>query len=138
MRPSTAFTEENGSMVPLFGGLVVVAFVMIALVVEIALLGATYRSVSSTADAAAEAGAAMLSEGDLYRSVVEIDRSRSVAEASRVIRALAGPTASFDLDVHPTTICVRVHQAYEPATLAFLGLGQVEVSVTSCAEPRVG
>lgn len=52
LRPSLTAgpLHERGSMVPLFGGLVVVSFVMIALVVELALLGATYRSLASTAD----------------------------------------------------------------------------------------
>lgn len=125
-------------MVPLFGGLVVVSFVMIALVVELALLGATYRSLASTADAAAEAGAAMLSEPDAYRSVLELDRDRSAVEAARVVRALAGSAASFDVEANADVVCVHVRQSYEPATLAFLGLGQVEVAVSSCAEPRVG
>lgn len=138
MRVAAPIAGERGSMVPLFGGLVVVSFVMIALVVELALLGATYRSLAATADAAAESGAAMISERDAYRSILELDRERSIAEASRVVSALAAPGTSFEIDPSPAVICVHVTKEYEPATLAFLGLGRVEVAVSSCAEPRVG
>ena len=117
MKDRRSFDDERGSMVPLFGGLVVVSFVMIALVVELTLLGATYRSLAATADAAAEAGAAMLSEAGAYRSIIELDRNRSAAEASRVVHALAGPDASFDVEVHANVICIHVHRPYEPATL---------------------
>lgn len=133
-----AASGERGSMVPLFGGLVVVSFVMIALVVEVALLGATYRSLASTADAAAEAGAAMISEDDAYRSVLRLDPERSAAEAARVIRAAAGGEVSFDIEPGNDAICVHVSRGYVPATLAFLGLGTVEVSASSCAHPSVG
>ena len=115
-----------------------VTFVVIGLVVELALLGATYRVVAGAADAGAEAGAAMLSEAHAYRSELVIDAPRAVREADRTASALAGLSAAVDVDAQPLEVCVVVTRSYRPVTLAFLGLADVDVRVTSCAEPRVG
>ena len=39
-------------MLPMLGGLILVAFVVVALVAELAFLGQTYRSTAAAADAA--------------------------------------------------------------------------------------
>ena len=130
--------REQGSMLPLFGGLAFVSFVMIALVVELALLGSTYRSVAAAADAASEAGASMLSEAEAYESRLVVDGDRARQVSSEVARRLAGADVVVDVAPTPSRVCVTVGQAYEPTTLGLLGVGAIDVSVTSCAEPRVG
>jgi hypothetical protein len=111
---------------------------MIALVVELALLGSTYRSVASTADAAAEAGASMLSEVELYASRTVLDAGLATAEATNVVDSLSGGGAVATVTVASTRVCVTVHDQYRPRTLAFLGLRDMSIDVTSCAEPRTG
>ena len=130
--------DERGSMLPMFGGLIFVSFIMIALVVELAMLGIAYRSTASAADASAEAGAAMLSERDAYVSRVAIDPQRARSEATGVAYSLIGSGAKVEVEATPSTVCVTVVDRYEPTTLLFLGVAGVDVTATSCAEPRVG
>ena len=131
-------TDESGSMLPMFGGLIFVSFIMIALVVELAMLGVAYRSTASVADASAEAGAAMLSERHAYASEVVIDPVRARSEALGVAHALMGLGVKVDVDATLSSVCVTVEHRYEPTTLLFLGVSGVDVTATSCAEPRIG
>ena len=66
-------SAERGSILPMFAGLVFTSFVMLALVVELALLATDYRVVAGAADAAAESGASMLSVVDAYASELALD-----------------------------------------------------------------
>lgn len=80
----------------------------------------------------------MISEGDAYRSALHLDPERSAAEAVRVIGVAAGGEVRFDIKPGRDAICVHLSRRYVPVTLAFLGLGTLEISVSSCAEPRIG
>ena len=86
--------EERGSILPMFAGLALTSFVMIALVVELALLAANYRVVAGAADAAAESGASMLSVADAYASELAIDPAMATAEALKVASLLSRGQAS--------------------------------------------
>ena len=125
-------------MLPMFGGLIVVAFVMVALAAELAFLGQAYRNTAAAADAASEAGAAMLSVSAAYDSDLAIDSPRAIAESQGVAAHLVGGNASIEVVADLTSVCVTIHDEYRPGTLAFVGVGAIDVAVTSCAEPRSG
>ena len=128
--------EEGGSILPMFAGLALTSFVMIALVVELALLSATYRVVAGAADAAAESGASMLSVTDAYASELVLDTAAAESEAMRVVAALS--TGDATISISGAQLCVIVSDVYRPTTLLNLGVSAVDVTVQSCAEPRRG
>lgn len=125
-------------MLPMFGALVFTSFVMVALVVELALLGSAYRSAAAAADAAAEAGAAMLAEDRAYAGELAVDVVRARDESTVVGTALARGGAVVDVDATALEVCVTVRDRYLPATLGFLGASGIDVVVSTCAEPRAG
>jgi hypothetical protein len=126
-------------MLPLFGGLVFVAFAMIAIAVELALLGGFYRNTAAAADAAAEAGAAMISAGSLYtEDALLVDRAAASASAAAVASGLSSPTASAAIDITSLRVCVTIDDMYQTRTLSFIGVSAIRVRVDSCAEPRTG
>lgn len=127
---------EQGSTLPLFAALLFTSFVMIALVVELALLSANYRVVAGAADTAAESGASMLSVVDAYESDLMLDTAAATAEAKRVAAALSGGDST--VSISGATLCVTVSDVYVPSTLLHVGLSQIDVTVESCAEPRRG
>jgi hypothetical protein len=129
---------EEGSMLPMFGGLILIAFIVIALAVEISLLGQAYRIAAAAADTASEAGAAMLAEPSVYASHIELDIARADGESRVVAMAIARPGASVSVTASTTDVCVTVMDAYHPRTLVFLGVDSIDIAVTSCAEPRTG
>lgn len=138
MRFTLARGREDGSMLPMFGALVFTSFVMVALVVELALLGFAYRSAAAAADAAAEAGAAMLAEDRAYADEIAVDVLRAEDESRAVGTALARRGAVVDVDATALQVCVTVRDRHLPATLSFLGVSGIDIAVNTCAEPRVG
>ncbi len=120
----------------MFAGLALTSFVMIALVVELALLSATYRVVAGAADAAAESGASMLSVTDAYASRLVLDTAAAKSEAMRVVAVLSSGDAT--ISISGEQLCVTVSDLYRPTTLLNLGVSAVNVTVQSCAEPRRG
>ena len=120
----------------MFAALTFTSFVMIALVVELALLAANYRVVAGAADAAAESGASMLSVSDAYASELALDGVAARSEAIRVATQLSSGTATAW--VSDTELCVTVSDIYRPTTLLNLGMSAIDVTVQSCAEPRSG
>jgi hypothetical protein len=128
--------SEHGSMLPMFAALTFTSFVMIALVVELALLGANYRVVAGAADAAAESGASILSTADAYASELVLDSAGATSEALRVARSLSDGEASASAS--GAVLCVTVSDVYRPLTLLAIGISDVDISVRSCAEPRRG
>ena len=123
-------------MLPMFAALLFTSFIMIALVVELALLAANYRSVAGAADAAAESGASMLSVPDAYASVLALDPAAATFEAMRVARALTDGKAI--VSISGNVLCVTITDVYRPATLLNMGMSEIDVTVESCAEPRRG
>lgn len=129
-------TEERGSTLPMFAALLFTSFIMIALVVELALLAANYRVVAGAADAAAESGASMLSVPDAYASKLALDQAAATSEAMRVASALSAGHAT--VSISGNVLCVTVSDVYSPTTLLNIGVSQIDVTVESCAEPRRG
>jgi hypothetical protein len=125
-------------MLPMFGGLILVAFVVVALAVELSMLGGAYRGVAGAADVASESGAAMLDVAGVYDSEYELNPGRAQEEATRVAAAMTSSGASAEVAATELEVCVTVRDQYVPRTLVFLGLDAIDIAVTSCAQPRSG
>lgn len=138
MHPTLVGRGEAGSTLPMFGALVFTSFVIVALAVELAMVGATYRSAAAAADAAAEAGAAMVAPDRAYGDEIVLDVERARSESLAVGTALARHGAVVQVDATLVAVCVTVRDWYLPATLGFLGAPGIDVAVDTCAEPRVG
>lgn len=125
-------------MLPMTVGLIFVAFTMMALVVEISLLGVAYRDIATVADLAAESGAAMLSTSAAYDTTIALDEVAAIAEARRVGDMWRSGETRMTVDVGPTRICVTMLDAYRPRTLVFVGVEEIGLRVTGCAAPAAG
>lgn len=130
--------RENGSMLPMTGGLIFVAFAITALVVEIALLGAAYRDIATVADLAAESAAAVVAAPGAYGDDVFLDIGAAESEARRVGRMWGSGNEVMTVDVSGSRICVTVTDGYRPRTLVFIGVSELSIRATGCAAPRVG
>lgn len=130
-------TSQRGSMLPMFGGLVMVAFIVLGLTVDIARLQLTYRNVATVADLATEAGASALDDAAVHegRMVLDPALARRVAEATA--SGLA-PHATVAVTARPEVVCATITTTVRANTLAFIGRADVDVTVRSCAEPAVG
>ena len=125
-------------MLPMTAGLIFVAFAVVALVIELSLLGASYRDVATVADLAAEAGASVLAASGAYDGAVALDQAGAEAEARRVGGMWGSGDEVVTVDVGTDRICVTVGAVYRPQTLAFIGVSALSVSATGCAVPRSG
>ncbi len=129
---------EQGSMLPMFGGLIFVAFIVIALAVEMSLMGQAYRNAAAVADAASEAGAAAISVQAAYETGIALDTTLAAQESRSVAMTLAPDASSVEVQAVPSDVCVTIRDQYRPTTLVFFGLNAIDIAVTSCAEPRMG
>jgi hypothetical protein len=125
-------------MLPMTMGLVFVAFAVVALLLELSLLGASFRDVATVADLAAEAGASVLMASAAYHGDVALDVAQADAEAHRVGAMWGSGDEVITVDVGPDRICVTIVDTYRPRTLAFIGVTELPVSAKGCAEPRAG
>jgi hypothetical protein len=125
-------------MLPMTVGLVFIALSIVAIVVELSLLGAAYRDVATVADIAAEAGASVLSASDAYGSRIALDVVAAEEEARRVSGTWGSGDEIVTVSINQGRLCVTVADIYRPQTLVFIGVSEVGVSVTGCAEPRAG
>ncbi|RLE16010.1 MAG: hypothetical protein DRJ28_02585 [Actinobacteria bacterium] len=130
--------QENGSMLPMTGGLIFVAFAITALVVEIALLGAAYRDIATVADLAAESAATVVAVPGAYGDDISLDVGAAESEARRVGRMWGSGNEVMTVDVNASRICVTVTDGYRPRTLVFIGVSELSIRATGCAAPRVG
>ena len=131
-------TDERGSMLPAFGGLLFVSFVLLTLAVEIGLLGVAYRDTASIADTAAEAGAAMIDAAALHEGSTILNAHDAVAEANASL-ARAGVAASeASIQVGDTLVCVALSRHHAVQALGYLAISSVQIDVTGCAEPATG
>jgi hypothetical protein len=130
--------RQDGSVLPLFGGLLFVAFVVIALVVDIALLGVAYRTVASQADIAAEAGAAMVHHPSLHAGETVLDVDAAEAESLSAAARQGLLPGDITVEANGAAICATVSVRHRTFALAFLGAQLVDVAVQSCASPALG
>ncbi len=130
--------REDGTMLPMTMGLVFVAFSIVALVVELSLLGAAYRDVATVADLAAEAAASIIAVPGAYDAQIELDMLAADEEASRVGALWGSGDEILTVSITQDRVCVSVSDVYRPRTLAFIGVTEFDVAATGCAEPRAG
>jgi SpoU rRNA methylase family enzyme len=125
-------------MLPMTAGLIFVGFAIVALVLELSLLGASYRDVATVADLAAEAGASVLVVSDVYDSEIALDVVEAEIEARRVGSMWGSGDEIVTIEADLARICVTVTDTYRPQTLVFIGVTELAVSARGCAEPRAG
>jgi SpoU rRNA methylase family enzyme len=125
-------------MLPMTAGLIFVGFAIVALVLELSLLGASYRDVATVADLAAEAGASVLVVSDVYDSEIALDVAEAEIEARRVGSMWGSGDEIVTIEADLARICVTVSDTYRPQTLVFIGVTELAVSARGCAEPRAG
>jgi hypothetical protein len=125
-------------MLPMTTGLVFVAFAVVALLLELSLLGASFRDVATVADLAAEAGASILVVSGAYDGETHLDVTAAEAEARRVGGMWGSGNEVITVDAGPGRICVTVADTYKPQTLTFIGVTEMAVEARGCAEPRRG
>jgi hypothetical protein len=130
--------SEEGTVLPLVGGLAIVAFIVLGLVTDVALLHGTYRRTALGADAAAEAGAAMLDPIAAHDGRVAISPTDAEAEARRVIEVSHLDLDLVGVEVSGDQLCIDVATTHRTVMLATLGLREVPVEVRSCAHAAVG
>ena len=130
--------DETGSMLPAFGGLLFVSFVMLTLAVEIGLLGVAYRDTASFADTAAEAGAAMIDPASLHEGSTAINPRDAVAEANATLARLGVAPSEVSIRLSETSVCVAISRAHAVQALGYLAISSVQIEVTGCAEPATG
>ena len=134
-RVTAGLRGEAGSTIPFVCALAFVAFVVIALAADVAMLHLAYLQVSADADSAAEYGASMIDVDAAHRGVVEIDPRR--AEAA-VVSAVPSGASVEALAATPTSLCVTLGTRHGTVAMAFVGVRVVDVTARSCAEPRSG
>lgn len=126
---------ERGSMVPLLGGLIFVALVVLGVAVDVARLHGAYVEVGLLADVAAESGASMIDEFAAHDGEVRLDHDRSIAAVSA---ALGGRSEHVEATVADTSVCVRITREHRTVALGLIGVSTIDVAVRSCAEPVAG
>jgi hypothetical protein len=126
-------------MLPLFGALVFIAVLVVALVVDIALLQGTFRRMASSADRIAEGAAAMIDVEHLRDEgavVLEAAEAISMASSLAVAEGMSGDHMTVEID--DGRICVELRGRYDVVALRIITGEPVAVTVRSCAEPAVG
>jgi hypothetical protein len=130
--------DESGSMLPAFGGLLFVSFVLLTLAVEIGLLGVAYRDTASIADTAAEAGAAMIDAASLHEGSTVLNTHDAVDEASASLTRSGVSASEASIQVGDTSVCVAISRRHAVQALGYLAISTVQIEVTGCAEPATG
>lgn len=131
-------TREGGSVLPMFAGLLFVSLVILALAVEVAMLGAVWRRTADIADIAAEAGAAMIDERLLHEGLRVVDRRGAGAAAVDAAMGLGTPSGDVTSVVADGSVCVTVRVRHPTVALRFLAVDEIIVTVSRCAVPAVG
>jgi hypothetical protein len=125
-------------MLPAFGGLLFVSFVLLTLAVEIGLLGVAYRDTASIADTAAEAGAAMIDIGAIHEGSTVLNARDAVAEATESLTRSGIAASEASIDVGEVLVCVAISRRHAVQALGYLAISTVQIEVTGCAEPATG
>jgi hypothetical protein len=127
--------DERGSMLPLLGGLIFVALVVLGVSVDVARLHGTYVEVGLLADVAAESGAAMIDELDAHDAHLRLDPERALAAVGAVIGDRA---RQIEAVVDGASLCVSIVHEHRMVALSLIGVSTVDVVVRSCATPMAG
>jgi len=130
--------DETGSMLPAFGGLLFVSFVLLSLAIEIGLLGVAYRDTASIADTAAEAGAAMIDIASLHEGSTVLNAQDAMAEAGASLTRSGVAASEASIQVGDTRVCVAISRNHAVQALGYLAISSIQIEVTGCAEPATG
>lgn len=125
-------------MLPAFGGLLFVSFVLLSLAVEIGLVGVAYRDTASIADTAAEAGAAMIDIASIHEGSTVINTRDAVAEAGASLAVSGVAPSEASIQVDDTAVCVAISKQHTVQALGYLDVSTIQIDVTGCAEPATG
>lgn len=130
---------ERGSALP--GVLVVLMGGLLAfgLAYDLGRWGSTWREAAYAADAAAEAGAAMLDPAAAYADRLELDPDlarKTALEVGRAARPRPGRTV--EVATSRDRVCVLISQPFRPTLMRMAGLSPAQVSARACASPRQG
>jgi hypothetical protein len=125
-------------MLPAFGGLLFVSFVLLTLAVEIGLLGVAYRDTAAIADTAAEAGAAMIDIRSLHEGSTVLNAHDAVAEANASLARSGVGGSEASIQVRSTRVCVAISRRHDVQALGYLAIRTIQIEVTGCAEPATG
>lgn len=129
---------EHGTLLPLVAALLFVAFLLVALLADIAMLHSVYRASAARADRIAEAGAAMIDADRLHEDgILELDPAAAERRALEAAGSDVAPAHSVVIDADTSVLCVEVVETYELRVLPVLG-APIEVRVRSCATPASG
>ena len=128
-------SDERGSMLPLLGGLIFVALIVVALALDVARLHGAYVEVGLLADVASESGAAMIDEAGMHDGVITLDADRAVREVDAAVGAGDDRAVAEFVD---GSLCVTITREHRTIALGFVGAATVAVAVRSCAEPMAG
>lgn len=131
-------TSEQGSVLPLVGGLAFVALVMMALTTDLALLHGAYRESAAIADFAAEAGASMIEVASVHAGVLQLDAVAAESAARSWVERSTAQPVDLIIDASSEEICVTLARVHRTTVLPALGIRSVVVRVRSCAVPATG
>lgn len=132
-------SDDRGSMLPMVGGLIFAALIVLGLAADVAVYAATYRDAAFAADAGAEAGAAMLAPAASYEGDLTLAPDTAVDVAVAAARAARPrPGRNVSAVPEPGRICVTITQSHVTRYVQALGIGPTAIVVTGCAEPRQG
>ena len=128
---------DGGSITPMLGGMVFIVLTMVALATEVAGLHSAFLEVAAVADAAAEAGAALVDPASIHSGEVRLDQHRASLESARLVEAVA-PAADYAVEVAALEVCVDVRVARPMGVLTVIGIDSFTVAASSCAGPATG
>lgn len=130
-------TEEHGQATVFVIGMALVAFAVVAFVVDGTRAFLLRRTLQGAADAAALAGASQLDERAYYSSggarvMIEPGAGRSAASELLTRRALGARAA---ISATPEGVTVVLRSEMPTAFLQVIGIGDVPVAAEAVAEP---
>jgi hypothetical protein len=73
-----------------------------------------------------------------YGDEVTLDVVEAQIEAERVGTLWGSGDETVTIEIDTDRICVTVTDTYRPQTLVFIGVTEMTVRATGCAEPRAG
>ena len=136
---------DDGSVLPLVVGVVVIVVALVTVVTDVSVLYLQRRSLQAVVDGAALAGAQGVDLARLYaggaRGDLVLDPRASRAEVSSYVRAVPNPPTGLrvvSVRVVTTTVTVRAQAIVRPPFLAFVTGRDVTVVAEASARTTAG
>ncbi|NNC74865.1 MAG: hypothetical protein HKN93_05060, partial [Acidimicrobiia bacterium] len=129
--------NEQGSMIPIVGVVLLCGLLMLGVAVELGRWAATMRTATAAADAGARAGSVVLDRTQLYSGNLALDPRSAESEAVRSALAYPAPVVvGAEAEASTSGLCVTVEAEFRAGIGKAFGLSDRHVTVVSCAEPR--